>query len=213
MKNYLVVLLVSLGLTACNDNHDEVRNNATQTLAPNLAQGTYAVSIETDQEYPMAGKYYSGADGNKLLTINNDEDRAEVVMSYDSKAQKWQTNQDDKNKSIRFAHTDKISDDKIDIGSLSGNYNLSLANGNTLTLQVDNQGQIQGQGENCSFTGLISANQIANTANYQIQKNTCDVLKNNLNGFLVVDEDLSPTNFRLVSSMTGSQDIWAFISS
>lgn len=213
MKYYLVVLLVSLGLTACNDNQDEVSDDAIQTLAPNLAQGTYAVSIETDQEYPMAGKYYSGADGNKLLTISNDQDRAEIVMSYNSQAQKWQTNQNDKNKSISFAHTDKIVEEIINIKALNGNYNLSLADGNTLALQVNSQGKIQGRGHNCSFTGSVSANQIANTANYKIQKNNCEVLKNNLEGFLVVDEDLKPTNFRLVSSMTESQDIWAFTSS
>ena len=33
----------------------------------------------------MAGKYYSGADGTKLLVLDDDENRAKIVMSYDAK--------------------------------------------------------------------------------------------------------------------------------
>ena len=33
----------------------------------------------------MAGKYYSGADGSKLLVLDDDENRAKIVMSYDAK--------------------------------------------------------------------------------------------------------------------------------
>ncbi|HDI1583878.1 hypothetical protein AAFZ78_13150, partial [Acinetobacter baumannii] len=49
--------------------------------------------------------------------------------------------------------------------------------------------------------------------NYQLTNNQCDALKNNSKGYVVVDEDLEPMSFRLVSDTIASKDIWAFAQS
>lgn len=66
---------------------------------------------------------------------------------------------------------------------------------------------------NCVFTGVITESALANTANYQLTDNKCDALKNNSKGYVVVDEDLEPMSFRLVSDTVASKDIWAFAQS
>ena len=213
MKRYLVVLLLSLGLTACNDsneNQDQKDTSSKVEFAPNLEPGTYTVSIETDQELPMAGKYYSGTDGNKLLVINNEQERASIIITYDAQNQTWHSNQTNKTASIKFDHVEKIADQKLDIALLNGSYTLSLASDVTIPLEINAQGQMVSQDANCAFTGIISANQMANTASYQLQENKCDAMKNNTKGYLVVDEDFVPASFRLVSDMSDSQDVWAF---
>ncbi|MPW43286.1 hypothetical protein [Acinetobacter guerrae] len=212
MKHYWVVLLLTFGLAACNnDNKDQQNTNITQNLAPDLSQGTYSVSLETSNELPMTGKYYSGSDGNRLLIMNNDEDRAAIVMSYDAKSKTWQTNQSSP-VPINFAHIDQITDQAVDIGSLAENYILSFPSDQSIQLEITSNGEIHSKEKNCSFAGTIIKSQMNNVINYQIQNNTCDVLKNNTKGYLVIDEDLSPASFRLVSSIAGSQDGWAFIS-
>ncbi|RKG34804.1 hypothetical protein D7V21_05475 [Acinetobacter guerrae] len=212
MKHYWVVLLLTFGLAACNDdNKDQQNTDITQNLAPDLSQGTYSVSLETSNELPMTGKYYSGSDGNRLLIMNNDEDRAAIVMSYDAKSKTWQTNQNSP-VPINFAHIDQITDQAVDIGSLAENYILSFPSDQSIQLEITSSGEIHSKEKNCSFAGTITKSQMNNVINYQIQNNTCDVLKNNTKGYLVIDEDLSPASFRLVSSIAGSQDGWAFIS-
>ena len=52
MKRCLLVLLLGLGLAACNDNdHDDQVSTEKPALAPSLDVGTYIISTETDQNY------------------------------------------------------------------------------------------------------------------------------------------------------------------
>lgn len=49
MKRCLLVLLLGLGLAACNDNdHDDQASTEKPALAPSLDVGTYIISTETD---------------------------------------------------------------------------------------------------------------------------------------------------------------------
>lgn len=210
MKRCLLVLLLGMGLAACNDNdHDDQVSTEKPALAPSLDVGTYIISTETDEELPMAGKYYSGADGSKLLVLDDDEDRAKIVMSYDAKTKAWQSNQSNQAMTVELAHYEKIDDQKITLNQLAGTYDLSFPDGTT----VNAQGKIVSKDPNCVFTGVITESAVANTANYQLTDNKCDALKNNSKGFVVVDEDLEPMSFRLVSETVASKDIWAFAQS
>ncbi len=114
MKRCLLVLLLGLGLAACNDNdHDDQASTEKPALAPSLDVGTYIISTETDQELPIAGKYYSGADGTKLLVLDDDENRAKIVMSYDAKTKAWRSNQSNQAMAVELAHYEKIADQKL----------------------------------------------------------------------------------------------------
>ncbi|MDS7928273.1 hypothetical protein RMB13_02030 [Acinetobacter sp. V102_4] len=216
MRQYLIVVLLSLGLVACNSSNEDQEQKDTPSkveLAPSLDIGTYTVSIETDQELPMTGKYYSGIDGNKLLVFNDEQDRASIIITYDAKNQMWYTNQADKVTTIKhFDHVEEITGQKVNIASLSGTYTLSLANDVTIPLEINSQGQMASQDANCIFTGVITGNLLVNTASYHLQNNKCDAMKNNTKGYLIVDEDYGPASFRLISDMTNSQDAWAFSS-
>lgn len=214
MKRCLLVLLLGLGLAACNDNdHDDQVSTEKPALAPSLDVGTYIISTETDEELPMAGKYYSGADGSKLLVLDDDENRAKVVMSYDAKIKAWQSNQSNQTMAVELAHYEKIDDQKITLNQLIGTYDLSFPDGTTVNAEVNAQGKIVSKDSNCVFTGVITESALANTANYQLTDNKCDALKNNSKGYIVVDEDLEPMSFRLVSDTVASKDIWAFAQS
>lgn len=212
MKRCLLVLLLGLGLAACNDNNDQVSTEK-PALAPSLDVGTYIISTETDEELPMAGKYYSGADGSKLLILDDDENRAKVVMSYDAKTKAWQSNQSNQAMTVELAHYEKIDDQKITLNQLAGTYDLSFPDGTTVNAEVNAQGQIVSKDPNCVFTGVITESALADTANYQLTDNKCDALKNNSKGYVIVDEDLEPMSFRLVSDTVASKDIWAFAQS
>ena len=61
----------------------------------------------------MAGKYYSGADGTKLLVLDDDENRAKIVMSYDAKNKTWKSNQSNQVMTVELAHYEKIADQKL----------------------------------------------------------------------------------------------------
>ena len=56
----------------------------------------------------MAGKYYSGADGSKLLVLDDDENRAKIVMSYDAKTKAWRSNQSNQAMTVELAHYEKL---------------------------------------------------------------------------------------------------------
>ena len=213
MKRNLLALFLSLGLTACNDDHKDQQNTIAESpeLAPNLPVGTYIISTVTNEDLPQVGKYYLGQDGNKLLVLNDEQDRAQIVMSYDAKSKTWQSNQKDKNLVIKLDHYEKIVDEKLDINQLIGLYNLSFSNGTTIPIEVKANGQMIAKDPNCTFNGVITASQLANTAIYALTDNKCDLLKNNTQGYIVVDGDLDPTSFRMLSSKLESQDVWAFL--
>ena len=214
MKCCLWILLLGLGLTACNnDNKDQQETVEKPDLAPGLALGTYIVSVETDQELPMVGKYYSGGDGGKLLVLDDEQDRAKIVMHYDVQSKSWQSNQADKNFKVQFAHYEKIADQKLNLNQLMGTYTLSFADGSMIPVEVKAQGQIISKDQNCMFSGVMSESLLANTATYQLTDNKCEAMKNNVKGYVVMDQDLEPAGFRLLSDTVGSKDIWALAES
>lgn len=107
----------------------------------------------------------------------------------------------------------KIADQKLLLNQLVGTYDLSFPDGTTVNAEVSAQGKIVSKDPNCVFTGVITESALANTANYQLTDNKCDALKNNSKGYVVIDEDLEPMSFRLVSDTVASKDIWAFAQS
>ncbi|MDR2060687.1 MAG: hypothetical protein LBQ29_04720 [Acinetobacter sp.] len=212
MQRCLWILILGLALSACHDdNHDRQEQPVEKPEpVPALAVGTYSVSIETDQELPTVGKYYSGTDGSKLVVLNDEQDRAQIVMHYDVATNTWHSNQSDKNLKLEFAHYEKIADQKLSVNELVGRYTLSLADGSSIPVEVKAQGQMVSLDQNCRFTAKISESVLANTSSYQFTENKCLALKNNEKGYIVVDQDLEPAAFRLLSDRIGAQDLWAF---
>jgi len=212
MQRCLWVFLLGLALSACHDDNNDRQEQPAEKSepVPALAMGTYSVSIETDQELPTVGKYYSGTDGTKLVVLNDEQDRAQIVMHYDVATKAWHSNQSDKNLKLEFAHYEKIADQKLSLNELVGSYTLSLADGSSIPVEVKAQGQMISLDQNCSFTAKISESSLANTASYQFTENKCAALKNNEKGYVVVDQDLEPAAFRLLSDTVDSKDLWAF---
>ncbi|RPE31624.1 hypothetical protein EC846_1091 [Acinetobacter sp. BIGb0102] len=212
MQRCLWILLLGLALSACHDDNNDRQEQPAEKSepVPALAVGTYSVSIETDQELPTVGKYYSGTDGTKLVVLNDEQDRAQIVMHYDVATKTWHSNQSDKNLKLEFAHYEKIADQKLSLNELVGSYTLSLADGSSIPVEVKAQGQMISLDQNCSFTAKISESSLANTASFQFTENKCAALKNNEKGYVVVDQDLEPAAFRLLSDTVDSKDLWAF---
>lgn len=211
MKHLLLVLPLCLGLVACKeDNKKPVQAKSQTELFPTLATGTYNISMETEQELPSAGKYYSGRDGNKVVVINDEDDRAQIVMSYDAKTKQWQSNQADKNRKIKFSNVSKIEAQKLNINSLTGSYMLSLQDDSRIAMEIQPQGRLISKDKNCQFSGVITESDLDNVAKYQLEKNSCDALKNNNQGYILVDEDLEPASFRLVSDRENAKDLRGF---
>jgi len=212
MQRCLWILVLGLALSACHDGNNARQEQPAEKPepVPALAVGTYSVSIETDQELPIVGKYYSGADGSKLVVLNDEQDRAQIVMHYDISTKTWHSNQSDKNLKLEFSHYEKIADQKLSLNELVGSYTLSLADGSSIPVEVKAQGQMISLDQNCSFTAKISESALANTANYQFTENKCAALKHNEKGYVVVDQDLEPAAFRLLSDTVDSKDLWAF---
>lgn len=216
MKHCLLVLLLTLGLTACNDNDDHSQTHPIvekPILAPSLDVGTYTVSMESGQDLPIVGKYYAAPSGEKLLILNDEQDRAKIVMHYDVQSKSWQSNQADQNFKVQFSGYEKIADQKLNLSQLTGMYDLSFIDGSTVPVEINAQGQIISKDPNCMFTAKVSESTMANTATYQFTNNQCNALKNNTKGYIVLDEELEPAHFRLVSDANASQDIWAFAQS
>jgi hypothetical protein len=211
MKRWLMVLLFGMGLAACNNDDNQTNTSVNSPeLAPSLAEGTYQVSVETSDELPLAGRYYSGADGNKFLVLYDANERAKIVMQYDAKTKKWQSNLNDNSKALIFAHQEQVFASQIGLEQLVGSYTLSLSNGSTVPVEINAQGQLSSKDQNCAFTGAITANQVAQTMSYELTVNSCEAMKNNMKGFVVVDDNSAPASFRLLSASVGSQDILAF---
>lgn len=212
MQRCLWILLLGLVLSACHDdNNDRQQQSAGKPEpVPALAAGTYSVSIETEQELPTVGKYYAGTDGSKLVVLNDAQDRAQIVMHYDVATKTWHSNQNDKNLKLEFAHYEKIADQKLNLNELVGRYTLSLADGSSIPVEVKAQGHMISLDQNCRFTANISERAMANTARYQFTENKCAALKHNEKGYIVVDQDLEPAAFRLLSDTVDSKDLWAF---
>lgn len=215
MQRNLWILLLGVALTACHDDHTDQPEPVAgkPEPVPALTTGTYAVSVETGQELPTVGKYYSGADGSKLVVLNDEQDRAQRVIHYDAATRTWHSsNQSGQPPKLEFASQEKIADRQLGLNELAGSYSLSLADGRTIPVEIKGQGQINSLDQNCRFSGKISESPMANTATYQFTENSCAALKNNVKGYVVIDEDLEPAAFRLLSDTVNAQDIWAFSS-
>lgn len=91
-----------------------------------------------------------------------------------------------------------------------GTYTLSFADGSMIPVEVNAHGQIISKDQNCMFSGVMSESSLVNTATYQLTDNKCEAMENNVKGHMVVDQDLEPVGFRLLSDTVGSRDIWAF---
>ena len=80
MNRTLIPAAVALLLSACGSSNEPAKPAVKVT---DLAAGMYAVS-SGDSASPAAGRYYSAADGSRLLVLNNNAQQATALYRRDA---------------------------------------------------------------------------------------------------------------------------------
>nr|WP_315251582.1 hypothetical protein [uncultured Duganella sp.] len=197
----------ALLLSACGSNHDVARPEVKVT---DLAPGVYAVSAG-DAANPTAGKYYSAADGSRLLVLNNSAQQASAVYRRDAGGA-WQlTPAPAADTSLDLLNSNATTSATLNIDAVARGYTVRLASGAAAAFSINAGGDIAAGSSSCKLSGKLSTSSLPNTLKLSLTTSGCGDLPAQSDGYLVADSDYAPAAFRLLTySGAALVDLWAY---
>jgi len=203
----LVVLLASCGESSNNTTSNDTNNNSALSVSE-LATGVYTVSVG-EANNPTVGKYYAGANGDRLLVLNNSNEQAERIYRRLGNSP-WEAAPASAT-SVTLLRHDATPAATVDMTNLAGDYLTQVASGVTAGFNINTTGVIAANSANCKISGQLSMGNMSNTLNLSLKTANCGSLPASSTGVLVVDSDYTPANFRLLTlSEQKVVDLWAY---
>ena len=200
-------LLLPLLLAACGSSHDD---EAPQARVTELAAGAYAVSTGA-ADNPVDGKYYAGADGSRLLVLNDSAQQAAALYQRDGNGAWRATPVATGDTTVDLAGSNAIPASAPDAASLAGRYEVRLSSGATAAFSVGAGGDIVPGTSACKLSGKLAASTLPNTLKLTLATSACGDLPAAIDGYLVVDADYAPAAFRLLGNGGAKPlDLWAY---
>jgi hypothetical protein len=226
MKNKLTYLTIAvvLGLVSCgNDEENQTAEASSQpasastarniTMADvigvsSLAPGVYSVTIGAD-EHLKTGTYYQSITDEKLLIVNDDEQKA-VVGFHALPKQGWtMVGSVDDQTTADVRQYEKIDDEIVEVSSFKGSYQ-AIFNNLDIDIQINQQGKIIAGNSACKLNGQIYEATLPNMVKYELTSENCEGLTNPLQGYLVKDINYEPASFRLINLNSNILDLWFY---
>lgn len=199
-------VVLPLLLAACGGKADD----APTVKVSELSAGTYAVAAG-DAANPTAGKYYAGADGSRLLVLNNSAQQAKALYRRDGNGSWQATPAVAENTSVELLNSNAIVSTVISFADLARSYTVRLASGNVAGFSVSANGDIAAGSSSCKLSGKLTASALPNTLKLTLAAAGCGDLPAQSDGVLIVDSDYSPAAFRLLTSGGNAPlDLWAY---
>jgi len=209
----------ALLLSACGSNHDA---DQPEVKVTDLAAGVYAVSTG-DAANPTAGKYYSAADGSRLLVLNNSSQQATAVYHRDA-GSTWRltpapaaaaataaTAATTAAASLDLLNSNATTSGTLNVGTIARSYTVRLASDAAAAFSVNAGGEIVAGATSCKLSGKVSVSSLPNTLKLSLTASGCGELPAQSDGYLVVDSDYAPAAFRLLTySGSALVDLWAY---
>ncbi len=206
MRLLAAVLPMALLLAACGGKNDD----APTVRVTDLAAGVYAVGAG-DAANPNAGKYYAGADGSRLLVLNDSEQQATAVYRRDGNGSWNKSPAANADASLDLLGSTAIPSNPLALDTLAGRYTVRLASGAAAAFSVSASGDIVAGATDCKLSGRLAPAALPEALKLTLSSAGCGALPASAEGFLVVDRDYAPAAFRLITSgSTAPADLWAY---
>jgi hypothetical protein len=209
MKNSLTILAGAavLLLSACGSSNEAAKP---QVKVTDLAAGVYAIS-SGDSANPTAGKYYSAADGSRLLVLNNSAQQASAVYRRDAGGA-WQlTPAPTADTSLDLLNSNATTSTTLNISAIARSYSVRLASGAAAAFSINASGDIVAGSSSCKLSGKLGSSPLPNTLKLSLASSGCGDLPAQSDGYLVADSDYAPATFRLLTySSAALVDLWAY---
>jgi len=217
-KQAAVLGTVAVMLAACGGGSDIESSagssggggGASATLSPkvtvdDLATGAYAVSTG-DADMPTVGRYYSGADGRRLLALEDGNTAVDRMLRRTDAAASWvavPAPAADLNVALLRNQARTLATPAA--AALAGRYVVRLANGSAADFVISADGAIKaGTLGGCQLTGALDASALPGTLSLKLQSSGCAGLPTSASGVLVTDTLDAPASLRLLADDGGS---------
>lgn len=207
MNRHLILAAVAVLLAACGSSNEPAKPAVKVT---DLAAGMYAVS-SGDSANPTAGRYYSAADGSRLLVLNNSSQQATALYRRDAGGSWQMTPAATQDTSLELLNSSSLPSAVLNFAAITRSYTVRLANGAAAAFSVNANGEIVAGSTSCKLSGKLATSSLPNTLKASLTASSCGDLPAQSDGYLVVDSDYAPAAFRLLTySGSTPLDLWAY---
>jgi hypothetical protein len=203
-------LAAVLMLAACGGGNDPVVGGGTTTepatpkvQADELSTGAYAVSTGSVDK-PTVGRYYAGADGKRLLALEDADESVDLLLRRADAASAWiavPAPAADLNVSLLRSQARTLA--TPDAVALAGRYVVRLSDGSAADFNIGADGRITAGSSACKLSGALTDSTLPGALSLTLASTGCAALPANATGVLVVDPMDAPANLRLVADDGG----------
>ncbi|MYM67894.1 hypothetical protein GTP45_13760 [Pseudoduganella sp. FT55W] len=203
----LAACAAALLLSACGSDNQAAKPVVKVT---DLAAGMYAVS-SGDAANPTAGRYYSAADGSRLLVLNNSAQQATALYRRDAGGSWQMTPAPTQDISLELLNSTALTSSVLNFAAITRSYTVRLSSGAAAAFSVNASGEIVAGSTSCKLSGKLATSPLPNTLKLSLVASACGDLPSQSDGYLVVDSDYAPAAFRLLAySGSTPLELWAY---
>lgn len=180
-----------------------------QITIPALEPGAHRVVLGLEDD-PIIGQYYVGSNQEKLLVLNDQEQRANKVY-YSQDKQNWQSlPTSTKSEELKFSNQEKINAQQLSIDHFTGQYAVALDEQQTVKVNIDAAGKISTLSSGCNITGQLLKSSMPNLLQYTATAKNCAGIPESLKGYMLQDDDYAPAIFRMININQQLKDFWGY---
>lgn len=174
-----------------------------------LTTGAYAVSIG-NIDAPTVGTYYAGADGSRLLVVNNSDDKAAGLYRRGAAGKAWVA-VPAVAADISVTLLNSIALPINVVPDLTGSYVVQIDADTIAKFSIVN-GIVNAGDTSCKLSGQVSDSALPNTLKLSLMAANCGgTLPAASAGVIAIDSDYAPARFRMLAD-DGEVivDLWAY---
>lgn len=202
-----VIVLASCG----NDDKTTVppKDKSEQITIPILEPGAHRVVLGLEDD-PIIGQYYVGNNQEKLLVLNDQEQRANKVY-YSQNKQGWQSlPATEKSEELKFNSQEKLDTVPLNIDHFTGQYAIAIDEQQTVNINIDAEGKISTLSSGCNISGQLAKSSMPNLLQYNATAKNCAGVPESLKGYMLQDDDYAPAVFRMLNVNQQLKDFWGY---
>jgi len=195
-------------LAACGGDSHPVAGGGTPAPAPTqpkvtvdeLAGGAYAVSTG-DADKPTVGRYYAGADGKRLLALEDAGEQVDLLLHRATASAGWRAvPSPSTDLDVKLLHSQARTLAVPDAPALAGRYVLRLADGKAADFQLTADGRITaGMLPGCRLSGVLGASSLSGALALSLDSSGCPGVPAHASGVLITDPQDAPASLRLLA--------------
>ncbi|MCB1755114.1 MAG: hypothetical protein KDJ38_06310 [Gammaproteobacteria bacterium] len=204
----LLTGVLAVSLSACSDDDDTSPRSGLSGISE-LQAGSYLVSVG-DTAAPQTGRYYADDAGNRLLLIQDDDEKAQALYRQTADGD-WVATPENSADDVAVLLSHRLTALDTGLADLSGDYIAELPDGTAANFTLGTDGQITAITGGCQVGGSISESSLPDTFDVSLTLTACGDLTGSLSGHAFVGGDFDPPHIRLLTTAGDSLvELWAF---